>query len=189
MTPAREETSLVDVAEKLLDGIDWCLSRIAAVTVLATMVMIVCDVFGRYVFGKPLPWVYDVVSIYVINLVLYFMASEVLRTQSHIELDLKVRLLPPPLWGFLQVLGWLAVGVVLALAAWVAFESMAESFAKGEVHPGLYEWPVWVEKAVVGTGLSLLVLRIAVRCSRFVATGFNPAVFNADRSHKIDEPV
>jgi len=66
---------------------------------------------------------------------------------------------------------------------------MVESFAKGEVHPGLYEWPVWIEKAVVGAGLSLLALRIGVRLCRFVAAGFDAAVFNADRSHKIDEPV
>ena len=83
-------------------------------------------------FGKPLPWVYDIVSIYVINLVpciSWHRKCSALSRTSKLE-RLKVRLLPPLLWGFLQVLGWLAVGVVLALAAWVAFESMAESFAK-----------------------------------------------------------
>ena len=168
---------MIDAAEKVLTWVDWALSRFAAIAVLATMAMIVCDVFGRYVFGKPLPWVYDVVSIYVINLVLYFMASEVLRSGSHIELDLDVRVLPMRVWGAIQAIAWIAVGVTLALSSWIAFDSMAESFSKREVHPGLYEWPVWIEKGVVAVGLALLVLRIAVRCCRYVQRRFDASVF------------
>lgn len=178
---------MLNAIDKFLLDIDWCLSRISAIAVLATMVMIVCDVFGRYVFSRPLPWVYDIVSIYVINLVLYLMASEVLRTQSHIELDLDIRLLPSRVWGVLQALGWVFVAIALGLTAWVALGSMVESFGKHEVHPGLYEWPVWVEKAVIAVGLWLLVLRVLLRLCRFVQKGLDGAVFNAhDRIHLAD---
>jgi TRAP-type C4-dicarboxylate transport system permease small subunit len=168
--------------EKFLGRVDWLLSRLAAAIVLAVMVMIVCDVAGRYLFGRPLPWVYDLVSIYVLNMVLYFMVSEVLRTQSHIELDLEIRLLPPRAWSVLQAIAWLAVAAALALTTWVAFTSMLESWGKGEVHPGLYEWLVWVEKAVVTLGLGLLTLRILVRCARFAWHGRDATVFNNDES-------
>lgn len=168
--------------ERALTRVDWLLSRFAAALVLAVMAMIVCDVFGRYVFSRPLPWVYDLVSIYVMNVVLYFMVSEVLRTQSHIELDLEIRLLPPRAWSILQAIAWLAVAAALALTTWIAFGSMRESWAKGEVHPGLYEWPVWVEKASVALGLALLTLRILVRCARFVQQGLDASIFNADES-------
>jgi TRAP-type C4-dicarboxylate transport system permease small subunit len=173
---------MLKVFEKLLDIVDLALSRIAAFTILAVMVLIVCDVFGRYLFSRPLPWVYDIVSIYVVNLVLYFLASEVLRTRSNIELDLHVRFLPRRLWSVLQAVAWLLVATVLALAAWRATISMAESLAIGEVHPGLYEWPVWAEKAVVATGLLLVVCRILVRFCRFVLQGLDASVFNADES-------
>jgi len=170
---------MIDAVEKFLFRVDWCLSRLSAITVLATMAMIVCDVFGRYVFGKPLPWVYDLVSIYVINLILYFMASEVLRAGSHIELDLDVRVLPPQAWAALQALAWVIVGVALALSSWVAFESMVVSMAKHEVHPGLYEWPVWIEKGVVALGLGLLMVRIVLRCCHCVHKGFDASVFQS----------
>jgi TRAP-type C4-dicarboxylate transport system permease small subunit len=117
--------------ERILDRVDWLLSRLAAAVVLAVMVMIVCDVAGRYLFGRPLPWVYDLVSIYVINVVLYFMVSEVLRTQSHIELDLEIRLLPPRAWSVLQAIAWLAVAAALALAAWVGFAVDAGKLGQG----------------------------------------------------------
>jgi TRAP-type C4-dicarboxylate transport system permease small subunit len=165
--------------ERALDRIDWALSRVSAAMILATMVMIVCDVFGRYLWSHPLPWVYDVVSIYVINVVLYFTASEVLRTQSHIELDADFRFLPQRAWNILRAIAWLAVAAVLALITWVTFRSMLESWGKGEVHPGLYEWPVWVEKASVTLGLTLLTLRILVRCARFAHEGLDGSIFNA----------
>jgi len=173
---------MLSAIERFMDRVDWGLSRLAAAIVLAVMVMIVCDVAGRYLFGRPLPWVYDIVSIYVLNMVLYFMVSEVLRTQSHIELDLNVRLLPPRAWSVLQAVAWLAVAAALALTTWVAFASMLESWGKGEVHPGLYEWPVWVEKAVVALGLGLITLRILVRCARFAWHGRDAGVFNTDES-------
>jgi TRAP-type C4-dicarboxylate transport system permease small subunit len=173
---------MIACAERWLDRIDWALSRFSALVNLATMAMMVCDVFGRYVFAHPLPWVYDVVSIYVLNIALYFMASEVLRTQSHIELDIEVRLLPARAWSILQALAWLAVAGVLALTTWVVCLSAADSWGKGEVHPGLYQWPVWLEKAVVAVGLALLTLRILARCARFVQQGLDASIFNADES-------
>lgn len=168
--------------ERSLDRIDWLLSRLAALLVLAVMVMIVCDVAGRYLLSRPLPWVYDVVSIYVINMIMYFMASEVLRTQSHIELDLQVRFLPPKAWGLLQALAWVAAAAVLALTTWVVAQSMVESFGKREVHPGLYEWPVWVEKATIVLGLGLLTLRILARLVRYLLPRQDASVFNKDES-------
>jgi TRAP-type C4-dicarboxylate transport system permease small subunit len=173
---------MLSVLERILFAIDWLLSRVAASVILAVMVLIVCDVFGRYLFSRPLPWVYDIVSIYVVNLVMYFLASEVLRTRSNIELDLHFSLLPPRLWSALQGLAWLCVAAVLALASWRAWISMSDSFAAGEVHPGLYEWPVWAEKAVVAIGLALLAGRIIVRFCRYLQGGLDASVFNADES-------
>jgi TRAP-type C4-dicarboxylate transport system permease small subunit len=175
---------MLSALERLLLAIDWVLSRIVALVILTVMVLIVCDVFGRYLFSRPLPWVYDIVSIYVVNLIMYFLASEVLRTRSNIELDLHFRLLPPRLWSALQGIAWFCVAAVLALASWRTWISMGESLAVGEIHPGLYEWPVWAEKAVVAIGLTLLACRILARFCRYVQGGLDASVFNADESAK-----
>jgi TRAP-type C4-dicarboxylate transport system permease small subunit len=173
---------MLSALERTLDRIDWLLSRVVAVVILAVMLMIVADVAGRYLFSRPLPWVYDVVSIYAINVVVYLMAAEVLRTRSHIELDLNVRLLPRVAWCALQGLAWLAVAAAMSVAAWRCWVSMVESVESNEVHPGLYEWPVWLEKAVVALGLTLLACRIVLRFCRFVSRGDHAHVFNADES-------
>ncbi len=168
--------------EKGLFWIDWLISRAAAVVILLVMVSIGTDVAARYLFNSPLSWVYDFVSIYAMNIVLYLMASEVLRTQSHVELDLKVRLLPERAWNILGAVSWIAVAAALAVIAGLAYASMLASWRMGEVHPGLYEWPIWIEKAVVAVGLTLLCLRILVRWVRFVQCNWDTSVFNADES-------
>jgi TRAP-type C4-dicarboxylate transport system permease small subunit len=175
---------MLGLLERFLSAVDWLLSRIVATAILAVMALIVCDVLGRYLFSRPLPWVYDIVSIYVVNLILYFLASEVLRTRANIELDLHVRFLPQRAWGVLQGLAWLCTAAVLALASWRVWVSTADSLASREVHPGLYEWPVWAERAVVALGLTLLVCRIVARFCRFVQGGLDAGVFNVDESAK-----
>lgn len=167
-------------AESALDIVDRLLSRLSAVAVLLTMVVILADVAGRYLFAQPMAWVYDLIAIYFINLVLYFMASETLRTRAHIALDMRARLLPQSAWTALQALAWAAVAIALALAAWQVAQSSFSSAAKGEVHPGLYEWPVWLEKGIVALGLVLLVLRILLRLARFGLTGRAEALTGGD---------
>lgn len=154
-------------AERALAWFELWLARFAAVVTLLVMLVIVADVVGRYVFAHPLGWVYDIVSIYFINLVLYFMASETLRTGAHIALDLRLRVLPAAVWQGLRVLAWLAVAAALAWSAWTIGVTSFDSLLAGDVHPGLYEWPVWLEKAIVALGLAMLTCRILLRILLF----------------------
>lgn len=165
-----------------LDRLDWLLAKATSLATLLVMLVIVADVVARYAFGQPIGWIYDLVSLYFINLTLYFMASETLRSGAHIALDLKLRLLPKPVWTALQVLAWIGVAVALGLSAWQVGRSAISAAIAGEVHPGLYEWPVWLERGIPALGLALLVLRIVLRLVRFglsgdatVLTGRHPA--------------
>ncbi|GGC60799.1 hypothetical protein GCM10010994_19300 [Chelatococcus reniformis] len=147
------------------------------------MFIIFFDVVGRYAFNSPISWVYDIVAIYFLNAILYLMASETLRSGSHLALDLQVRLLPQRVWSLLQGAAWLAVAAVLALACWQIGGAAIRSLIAGEVHPGLYEWPVWLEKGIVAFGLALLVVRIGLRLTRFCLTGADARVFHTEDAH------
>lgn len=164
----------------VLDWIDWVLNRIVAIAMLAVMGIIVCDVIGRYILGSPVPWVYDLVSIYFMNMILYLIASDTLRTGGHITLDLKVRLLPRPLWTALQAFAWFAVMATLALAGWKIAGGAVQAFLTNDVHPGYYDWPIWLEKGIVALGFLLLVLRIGTRLARFCISGFDPNCLSSD---------
>jgi TRAP-type C4-dicarboxylate transport system permease small subunit len=185
--PARPVTSSVAgpaalaVAESALGSIETWLARATGASVLAIMLLVVCDVAGRYAFGNPIPWIYDVVSIYFLHVVLYLMASETLRRHGHIALDLKIQLLPARWWGGLQAVAWLGVIAALTAATVVVGHAAFDSLARGEVHPGRYEWPVWLEKGIVAFGLALLAIRVALMLARYAASGCSSAVFAPPR--------
>ncbi|MEQ8347710.1 MAG: TRAP transporter small permease subunit [Sneathiellaceae bacterium] len=156
------------LAERGLALVELWLARLTAIATLLVMLVIVADVAGRYLFASPMGWVYDIVSIYFINLVLYFMASETLRTGAHIALDLRLRVLPVWAWQGLRVLAWLAVAAALGWSAWTIGAAGIEAWHAGDVHPGLYEWPVWLEKAIVALGLAMLACRILLRIGLYL---------------------
>lgn len=170
---------------RLGQGLDWLdaiCAKVTAVAIWLVMLAIVTDVVCRYVFDSPLMWLYDLVAIYFVNLVLYFMASETLRVRGHIALDLHARLLPERAWALLQGVAWCAVAGVMLLMVWVVVGSTLESWKIREVHPGLYEWPVWLEKGLVALGLLLLLLRVLLRLFGFLLRGGDAAIFHADES-------
>jgi TRAP-type C4-dicarboxylate transport system permease small subunit len=110
------------------------------------------------------------------------MASETLRRHGHIALDLKIRFLPARWWGALQAVAWLCVVAALLATTIVVGQSALESLARGEVHPGRYEWPVWLEKGIVALGLALLTVRVVLMIARYAASGCSPAVFAPPKS-------
>lgn len=168
---------MLTTIERALARVDILLARITGLAVFAVMFIIVFDVIRRYAFGQPIAWVYDLVSIYFINMTLYLIASDTLRSGAHIALDLRFRPLPKRAWSALQGLAWVAVDAVLLMAAWVVSASALRSLAANEIRPGLYEWPVWLETAIVAFGLALLAVRVTLRLARFVASGFDGDVF------------
>ena len=75
---------MLAAAERGLDRLDWLLSRIAAAVILLAMLLIATDVVMRYLFRHPIFWVYDVVSIYILNFIVYFAVSEALRSRRRV---------------------------------------------------------------------------------------------------------
>jgi len=176
-------TRAVTAIGRALGRVDWVLSRLTALATLAVMAVIVADVFGRYVFSSPIGWVYDLVAIFFMNMVLYFLASDTLRAGGHITLDTKLRLLPAPVWKGMKAIAWVAVNIVLLLACHAIAVSAVASLVAGDIHPGLYEWPVWVEKGIVALGLGLVATRVFLNLLLFA---FTASLGSLDRQH--DQP-
>ncbi len=177
LTP-RGSGGVLSALERGLARVDDVLAVITGWSVLAVMFVIASDVVCRYALGRPIAWVYDLVSIYFINMTLYLIASDTLNRRGHIALDLTVRFLPRRVLDILRGLGWLMVDAVLLLAAWVVAGSALRSLAAREIKPGLYEWPVWLETGIVAFGLALLSVRVTLRLLRYLAAGCDGTVFS-----------
>jgi TRAP-type C4-dicarboxylate transport system permease small subunit len=126
------------------------------------MFIVGTDVVCRYVLNAPVPWAYDLISLFLINVILYFPLSEALRTRHHVSLGMQF----PASWDravrVVSVLGWILVLALLALFAWVMVNATLASFLAGERVPGRYEWIVWIKLGIVAVGAVMITLRVAL---------------------------
>jgi TRAP-type C4-dicarboxylate transport system permease small subunit len=145
-----------------LDAVDRVLTWIACISILAMMFIVGTDVLLRYFFGAPLPWAYDLVSLYLINAILYLTFSEALRTHNHIGLDLRLPESWAPAVRVARIVFWFLVLAVVMILAWVVGKASWQSFWAGERVPGRFEWIVWIKLAIVALGATMLSVRIAL---------------------------
>jgi len=166
---------MLAAVERGLDRLDWLLSRVAAVVILAAMLLISTDVVMRYAFNRPIFWVHDVVSLYILNLVVYFAISEALRAGRHVSLGVRIGLLPRRLAFALRWTAWLVVAAFLGLLTWICVTATAHSVAIDEAQAGLVSWPLWLQKGIVTSGLAVVTIRLLVTLARAPSTGRLPA--------------
>ncbi|MGD9941620.1 MAG: TRAP transporter small permease [Burkholderiaceae bacterium] len=145
-----------------LDAADRTITMAACLAVLAMMFIVGADVLCRYALGAPIPWAYDLISMFLTNAVLYLVLSEALRTRHHLGLDLSMPPVLRPLMRTVAWLGWLLVLAVVLTMACVLLQATWESWRSGERVAGRYEWIVWIKLAIVAGGTSMLTLRIAL---------------------------
>jgi len=147
---------------RAMDAVDRVLAAGAGLAVIAMMMIVGADVVLRYAFAAPIPWSYDFISIFLINLILYFSFSETLRTGHHMALDLALPASWTPVARAISIVGWLVVIAGLALWSWVALRATWSSALGAEVIPGRFEWPVWLKTGIVAVGAVTITLRALI---------------------------
>ncbi|WBU52053.1 TRAP transporter small permease [Paracoccus sp. SCSIO 75233] len=165
---AKNSTSgLISFSRKILGLIDSFMGKIesviltiAAVAALLAMCVISLDALGRYLFNQPLIITIDLISRYLLPIIMLSTASVVLRQSKHISVDLFAMLLPYRLYLLLLGIGMLVAVPVFWIMAWRVAHSAAQSFEAGSVTYGLIPWPIWVEQAIYAVCIGLLEIRI-----------------------------
>ncbi len=104
----------------------WPLEAVSAALMLTITVLLLAAVVSRYVFGRPIVWSDEVVSISFIWLTMLGSAIAVHRNE-HLRLNLFVDMLPRHLRGYVQAFALVAVAAVL-----VALIGPAAEYAKEE---------------------------------------------------------
>lgn len=135
---------------------------IAAVFMFGIMVIIVVDVASRYLLNSPLPWAFDVVSMYLMVGLFFLMLSDTLRVNAHVRVDMLYARASPPARQFMDL-----VSSVLALGVFVGILSTSvrttwDSWSAGDVLTGSIPWPAWLSHVFIPVGIALLVVRLLV---------------------------
>jgi TRAP-type C4-dicarboxylate transport system permease small subunit len=139
-------------------------SLIGGLAVLLMTGLISFDVLMRYFLGEPQLFV-DEVSGFLQVLVIFWGLAHTFRAGGHIRVDLLTTHLPAPVRAWLRVVT-LAVGIaLLAIVAWVTWESAWTAYRYGRVSTVML-YPLWPAMLLIPTGLALMTLAMACALAR-----------------------
>lgn len=133
---------------------------VAAVFLFAIMVIIVVDVASRYLLNAPLPWAFDVVSMYLMTGLFFLMLSDTLAVDEHVRVDILYAKAPARARRWMDLVSSVLALVVFALILYTSVRTTWSSWNAGDVLAGSIPWPAWLSHVFIPVGVALLVARL-----------------------------
>lgn len=161
--------------DRWLTRLDLVLAGAAAACIVVMMLLTGADVVMRYAFNRPIAWVYDLVTRYLLVAGFFLGLSYTLRMNHHICVDFFARMLPAKTYQWCMALGCLAAAAIFGSVAWYGLRDAIHAWTNDEVAFGALIWPMWASKAVIPLGMAPLALRCLHRAVAHAA-------FHSDRA-------
>jgi TRAP-type C4-dicarboxylate transport system permease small subunit len=136
---------------RLLRGV----GLISLAATLLTMVLVVANIVGRYLFNKPLTGTLEFTE----SLLVLIIFCSIALTQydgGHIRVNLITRRLPQPVQRSLTVIAMLCGCAFFTWCSYAAWIFAAEAYSFNEQEWGEIVFPLWPMKFVVFFGLATL---------------------------------
>ncbi|MCD6680771.1 MAG: TRAP transporter small permease [Burkholderiaceae bacterium] len=134
----------------------------ASVFLFAIMIIIVVDVVSRYLLNSPLPWAFDVVSMYLMTGLFFLMLSDTLRADEHVRVDILYAKAPARARRWMDLVSSVLALAVFAAILCTSIRTTWSSWSAGDVVAGSIPWPAWISHVFIPLGVALLVLRLAI---------------------------
>lgn len=143
----------------IIDGINEVVGRIISLFAAVFAVIIIYDVFMRYVMVSPTLWAFDVTKM-LYGFYFIMLGGYALRHQSHVRVDLLTERLSSPVRRWVEIAGYviffLPFSVIFMLYSW---QFALRSLAQGEKTYGAVQLPVYPVKIAMGVAAFLLFLQ------------------------------
>lgn len=166
--------------DRWLGSVVRAANLISAVCVLILMVLVIADIFGRYLFNSPVPMTYEVGS-FLMVFVVFLGLAYTQRMRAHIRVEFFTLHLSARVRAILDI-----VASVLGLLLYViiVYQSFVWSWASwqvGDYVAGLINIPRWPSQFVVPLGAALLCLQFLADVVQRVAELRSPGALDNQR--------
>src|ERR1700761_2182303 len=151
---------MIKRAGDILAAIERALTIIAVIFLFVIMILVVADVFMRYVVNRPFSFTYDLIGLYLLAGVFFFTLSDALREHVHVGVDILLSRFSPTGRRLSEIVTALAGLFVFVLICKVGFVRALENYEQHDVLAGAIPWPTWISAALVPFGCGVLVLRL-----------------------------
>lgn len=144
---------------RVIDGINEAVGRIVSIVAIIFAVIIIYDVFMRYVFGEPTRWAFDVTK-QLYGFYFVMLGGYALRHQAHVRVDLVTARLNPGLRRWIEAAGYV---IFFFPFAWVfarrSWDFAMTSYGQREVTYGAVQLPVYPLKIAMFVAAVLLLIQ------------------------------
>lgn len=124
----------IDALARVTRRINRLFTLIASVLVVAIMLVVLQDIFRRYVLHDPSTWALDVASFLLVYT--FFLAlAPALESGTHVTVDLFAKAMPRRMRTPVNLLGWVLVLVFGAVFFWKLWEAAADVIDSNELFP------------------------------------------------------
>lgn len=118
--------------EKVVYAINNVTHKIASVLLFLLMILTTADVFGRYVFNKPITGVYEVTGL-ILAVIIFFSLGMTQIKKDHIEIDFLTNKFSERVQEILKASTSLIMFILLLLTTWQLFEYTKRVYEGGEL--------------------------------------------------------
>jgi TRAP-type C4-dicarboxylate transport system permease small subunit len=158
-----EAAHMIKRAGDILAAIERALTVIAVVFLFVIMMLVVADVFMRYVVNRPFSFTYDLIGLYLLAGVFFLTLSDALREHAHVGVDILLHRFSPAGRRLSEIVTALVGLFVFVLISKLGFDRALDNFQQNDVLAGAIPWPTWISAALVPFGCGVLVLRLALQ--------------------------
>jgi TRAP-type C4-dicarboxylate transport system permease small subunit len=158
---------------------------VGTVGIVALMLLINADVFGRFLFNSPIAGVPEMVSLSIVGIV-FLQVGHTLRTGRFIRSDMALgRLLAahPRAGRALQALHHATGAVLSGILLYFSARSFLDIWRNGDSVGtfGIFEAPVWPVSLIIVLGCTMMLIQFAVFTVQdiAIATGARPTSADA----------
>ncbi|MBV1926258.1 MAG: TRAP transporter small permease [Rhodobacteraceae bacterium] len=157
------EKSILTKVSAALTVLETGLAIVSGAALAAIMLIVVVDVFMRYLFSSPLSWSYDLIGLYLVVAVFFFSLSDTMQNHGHISIDLFQHMIPHRLRHALLSVGYLFSTLIVAMIGWQAWLRFMIAYGADDRIAAVVPWPTWIAYSIVTLGSLVLALRCAYR--------------------------
>ena len=142
---------------RLVDTLSTVLGTVGGVLLALCALVVTYDVIARYVFRAPTGWAFEI-SILLMLVAVFFTVSYGLKEESHVHVEVIVRLIPDPARKIFEVISYLFVLCYAVVFTRYGLVMFMKSYSLSETSDFL-SLPVWPVKAAFVASFLVLVLQ------------------------------
>lgn len=134
---------------------------LAGLSLVIMMLLITANAMGRHFLTEPIVGTTEVVTLYLMGMIVWFSMARTEYINRHVQIDLVVRRFPQTVQRVLRVISLVLSAFTVGIIIYAAWGSLLENWGTAMV--GAIPFPLGISRLVIVVGAAALFLRMLLK--------------------------